>query len=117
MDGEATRKFLSKAKERFELANRAENSWRADSLDDWKFSVGEQWPADIRTARVQDGRPCLTMNRLPTIIAQVTNDERQQRPGVNVNPVGNGADRETAEIFQGIIRHIEVRSDAEIARD
>lgn len=109
--------FLKKARERFELANRAEAAWRPDCLDDWMFSSGEQWPADIRTARVQDGRPCLTMNRFPTIIAQITNDERQQRPSVNVNPVGDGADKETADVFQGIVRHIEVRSDAEIARD
>ena len=110
-------KFLTKAKERFVLAQRAEDAWRPDCLDDWKFSSGEQWPQDIRTARVQDGRPCLTMNRFPTIVSQITNDERQQRPAVNVNPVGDGADRETADVFQGIVRHIEVRSDAEISRD
>lgn len=110
-------KFLTKAKERFVLCQRAEDAWRPDCLDDWKFSSGEQWPQDIRTARVQDGRPCLTMNRFPTIVSQITNDERQQRPAVNVNPVGDGADRETADVFQGIVRHIEVRSDAEISRD
>jgi hypothetical protein len=111
------RKFLRIAIERFKLASEAEQKTRRDALDDLKFRAGEQWPSDIMTSRGLDGRPCLTINRLPPIIRQITNEQRQQRPSINVNPVGSGSDQDTAETLQGIVRHIEVNSDAEIAYD
>lgn len=110
-------KFIDLALARFKLCVEAENKARSECLEDWQFSVGDQWPKDIRDDRNADGRPCLTTNRLPQFIRNVTNEQRQQRPAAQVNPVGNGADRELAEIIQGIVRHIEVQSDAEIAYD
>lgn len=113
----AISEFLAEATERFNLAAEAESATRRAALDDLKFSVGQQWPQDIEAQRNLDGRPCLTMNHLPQFIRQVTNGYRQQRPQAVINPVGGGADQETAEIFQGAIRHIEVQSDAEVADD
>jgi hypothetical protein len=110
-------RFLRTALERFKLAAEAENKTRMEALDDLDFRIGHQWPDDLQTQRGLDGRPCLTINRLPPIIRQVTNEQRQQRPSINVNPVGPGSDQDTAEIFQGAIRHIEVNSDAEISYD
>ena len=72
---------------------------------------------DIKAQRQLDGRPCLTINKLPQYILQVTNEQRQQRPAIQVNPVGDGADVDTAEILQGTCRHIEVNSNAEVAYD
>lgn len=108
---------MEQAHERFRFCAESEEYTRSKSLEDWKFRVGDQWPDDIRDTRQQDGRPCLTMNRIPQFTSQVINEQRQQRPAIKVNPVGDGADKETAEIEQGIVRHIEVRSDAEIPRD
>lgn len=109
--------FIKLALERFQLAAEAEASNRRDSLDDLKFSVGEQWDAAVKSQRETEGRPCLVMNRTQQMIRQVVNEQRQQRPAVQINPVGGGADKDTAEIEQGIVRHIEVNSDAEIAYD
>ncbi len=39
------------------------------------------------------------------------------RPAIQVNPVGGGADVDTALIIQGMTRHIEIGSDSEIAYD
>ncbi len=89
---EAVRKFLQLAVERFKLAAEATAASRAEALDDLEFRIGKQWPADIEKQRTIDGRPCLTMNRLPQFIRQVTNEQRQQRPAIQVNPVGDGAD-------------------------
>lgn len=108
---------MEQAHEHFRFCAESEEYTRSKSLEDWKFRVGDQWPDDIRDTRQQDGRPCLTMNRIPQFTSQVINEQRQQRPAIKVNPVGDGADKETAEIEQGIVRHIEVRSDAEIPRD
>src|SRR6267142_4994754 len=102
----ATEKFLRLAQDRFKLAAEAEQKTRTDALDDLKFRAGEQWSQDLETQRGLDGRPCLTINRIPPIIRQITNEQRQQRPSIVVNPIGGGADTDTAEIIQGAIRHI-----------
>ncbi len=110
-------KFLALARERFQLAAEAEAEIREKSLEDLRFRAGEQWPDQIRNNRTLDGRPCLTINRMPQFIRQVTNEQRQNRPAIEISPVGDGADVETAEIIQGLVRNIEVRSDGEVAYD
>jgi hypothetical protein len=110
-------KFLEKAMERFKLASEAESDIRKDSLDDLKFSVGEQWPADVQGTRGTDGRPALVLNRIPQFLRQVTNEQREQRPSIQINPRGGDATVKSAEIMQGIIRHIEVSGEAKIAYD
>jgi len=109
--------FIDLAIERFGLANEAESDAREECLEDLKFSIGEQWPEMIKSQRALDGRPMLTMDQTGQSVQLVCNNQRQQRPSIKVNPVGNGADVESAEIWTGIIRHIEVQSDAELAYD
>jgi hypothetical protein len=115
--GTNTEEFLALARDRFRQAAEAETELRAESLEDLKFRAGEQWPKSISDARDLDKRPCLTINRLPQFLKQVTNEQRQNRPSVQVNPVGDGADVETAEVLQGVIRHIELNSSADAAYD
>lgn len=112
-----TAEFLAKACERFKQAAEAESQIRRESLDDLRFSIGEQWPGLIKASRQLDKRPCLTINRLPQFFRQVTNEQRQARPAIQINPVGDGATIETAETLQGIVRHIERNSEAEIGYD
>jgi hypothetical protein len=114
---DAQQKLLDHAKECFKQASEAESSIRNDALDDLKFFEGEQWDDAIKRARQMDQRPCLTINRLPQFVRQITNEQRQNRPSVQVNPVDDGADVETAEIIQGLIRHIEYDSGADSAYD
>ena len=112
-----TKDFLAHAKQRFKLAVDGENKFREQALDDLKFLVGEQWPGETKTQRSEENRPCLTINRMPAIKSQIVNEQRAQRPAITVKPVGDGADIDTAEIWQGIVRHIQVNSDSEIAED
>lgn len=110
--------ILSEAREAFALAADAEAENRREALDDLRFArLGEQWPERVRCERELEGRPCLTINRLPAFIRQVVNDARQNKPAIAVHPVDSGADPETAEVFNGLIRHIEQSSDAEVAYD
>ena len=107
--------FLRLAHERFRTVNDAESELRAKMLEDLKFRASDQWPDHIRSDREKDNRPCLTINRLPQFIRQVTNNQRASRPAVAVSPTGDDGDPEIAEVFQGIVRHIENRSDADVA--
>jgi hypothetical protein len=105
---------IETALERFRLASEADNSWRMSCLDDLDFSIGNQWPLTIETIREKDGRPCLVMDQIQQSIRLVCNQYRQQPPAITINPIGDGADVETADIIQGIVRHIEVNSDAQV---
>lgn len=109
--------ILEIARRRFDLAAEAEAPIRALSLEDMEFAAGKQWPDDVEAARAADNRPCLTINRIPQFIRQITNDQRQNRPSVKVSPVDDKADIDTAKILQGIIRHVEYSSDADTAYD
>lgn len=120
--------ILSLARKRMTLAITAYSDSREDELDDLKFGAGSpdnqwQWPADILATRgsVQgqtiNARPCITINKLPQHIRQVTNDQRQNRPSGKVIPADDRADVEVAEVFDGIVRHIEYISDADVAYD
>jgi hypothetical protein len=104
-----------------EAHKRANDAWSLNSdkaLEDFRFArLGEQWPDKIRKQREDEGRPCLTINRLPSFIRQVVNDSRQNKPSITVHPVDSGADPDTAKIYNGLIRHIEQSSDAEVAYD
>lgn len=109
--------ILELAKSRFKISEDAEQTIRDEALDDIKFRAGEQWPKEVEQERKSDHRPCLTINRIPQFIRQVTNDQRQNRPSLKVHPVDDGADLDTAKVIQGIIRHIEYDSNADVAID
>ncbi len=105
------------AKERFNEASTADDSERALIEDDLKFEIddeGHQWPAGIRESRESDNppRPCLVMNKIPEKIDQVEGEFRQLKPSYKLRPVDSQGDPKIAEIYAGIIRHIEYNSNA-----
>jgi hypothetical protein len=109
--------LLAELKSRFEMAAKINGDNHTAALDDLQFLAGNHWPIDVRREREIDGRPCLTINKLPTFLHQVTNDQRMNVPSIHVSPVDSGADVETAEVMQGLIRHIEYSSNADVAYD
>jgi hypothetical protein len=120
--------MLATMRDRMTLAIAAYSDSRQDELDDLKFMAGNpdnqyQWPTDVLSTRgaVQgqtiNARPCLTINKLPQHVRQVTNEQRQNRPQGKVIPADDHADIEVAEVFNGIVRHIEYLSDADVAYD
>lgn len=120
--------ILTTARQRLNQAISAYSESREDEIDDLRFFAGSpdnhwQWPADVLATRgaVQgqtiNARPCLTINKLPQHVRQVTNDMRQNRPGAKVIPVDDRADLEVADVLNGMIRHIEYISDADVAYD
>lgn len=113
------------------------------AIDGWKhnfdqaeedvfFIAGEQWPDSVRKEREDTGRPCLTLNKMPSYIDQVVGDQRQNRPAIHVHAVeadrsqspdnkiknvtGN-ADYTLSEIYETVIRNIEYTSNAEAHYD
>jgi hypothetical protein len=128
-DGNTPKKdMLSTMRQRLNIAISALSDSREDELDDLRFYAGSpdnawQWPSDVLATRgaVQgqtiNARPTLTINKLPQHVHQVTNDQRQNRPSGKVIPADDKADVEVAEIFNGVVRHIQYISDADVAYD
>ena len=119
---------LATARERMTMAISALSESREDELDDLRFLAASpdnqwQWPADVLATRgaVQgqtiNARPCLTINKLPQHVHQVTNDQRQNRPSGKVIPADDKADIDVAEVYNGMVRHIQYISDADVAYD
>jgi hypothetical protein len=120
--------LLAEMRTRMQSAQSAFSLTRQAELDDLRFMAGSpdnnwQWPQDVLATRgsVQgqtvNARPCLTINKLPQHVRNVTNEQRQNRPSGKVIPADDRADSEVAEIFDGIVRHIEYMSDADVAYD
>src|SRR5207244_2421184 len=58
--------LIKEARDAFQLAADAEAENRRDALDDIRFArLGEQWPQQVKRERELEGRPVLTINRLP----------------------------------------------------
>jgi len=89
---------------------------RRMALDDLTFVNGDQWDPTVKADRVADRRPCLTINKLPTTVHQLTNTQRQNVPSIKVHPISDGT-KKLAEIVQGGIRAIEYRSLAHVCYD
>ena len=110
--------ILEEAQERFERAQEHQSYAHENFRSDMRFANGTdenqyQWDDGIRAARV--GRPCLTINKARIHCLQITNDARQNPAQVRVSPVADRASYESAQIFEGVIRHIEYISNAQLA--
>lgn len=110
--------IISEAKEAYRLGIEQEDHNRQSYLEDYRFSrLNEQWPTDMLDKRTKQGRPSLVIPKLSAFIRQVVNDARQNRPQIVTKPVDGLADPKTASVLDGLVRHIQVRSNADIAYD
>jgi hypothetical protein len=107
-----------------------ESAWgkqRKREQDDLKFQIPDpehQWDSFSRSARsaqLVDGvnippRPMLCVSTLDEPIQLELNQERSAHLGVTIHPLTEDASDDTAEILQGLYRHIEQDSRAHLAR-
>lgn len=116
---DADKEILKEATDRFERlqSDDKENrdNYRADTL--FVYSPGNQWPEEVRATRSAWKEICLEFNQLKQFVAQVVNDQRQNRPGVRYHPASGEASKEVADIMQGLTRSIENDSNAEAVYD
>ena len=113
--------IVQRAKKFFQKCVENEKEQRIEELDDIRF-VGllEQWPVNIKAIREADpqgARPCLVVDKVNQYKNQIVNSMRQNRPTIRARPVDDTGDQEIADVYQGIIRHIEDSSKADIAYD
>ena len=83
---------------------------------DLRFAAEDraQWDEKAYADRTGQGRPIITVNKVPQFVRQVTGDMRQMRPAIKCVPADDRALPHVAEkILPGMIRYIENRSDAQ----
>lgn len=120
--------ILNECKNRFDLVREWESDFRSLSLADTKFANGDpdngwQWPDDIRGQRGGTGardvnpRPCLTVNKIATLVLLITNEARKNKPNIKIRPTGEHDSFEAAQVLEGIVRYIERASKAQAVYD
>lgn len=107
--------LLAQARHRFAAVQTAEGGQRERERKEQRFASGRQWDSDLESDRRVDRRPCLVMNRIPQFLHQVTNQQILTPMAMRVQPVDDFADIHTAKIVQGLLRNIEVISNADVA--
>ena len=112
----ASNPFLTLALTRWTVANTAEGPMRTEGEKDLQFLNLEQWDPDVVSSR-GESRPCLTIDQIGEPYRQLVGQMRSSKPAIQINPVDNGADIDTAEVFQGLIRHVEMTGHAKSARE
>lgn len=114
----ADEKIVKEAQRRFKTCEEWESTAWTNFDYDYKFANGDsvnmyQWDNWVVGDRIDQQRPCLTINKTMQHCLQIINDGKQNKPGVNIRPVGEDASFEAAQIYEEIIRHIEYLSNAE----
>jgi len=118
LEGSDEHTALSEALSRFEECQDYHSNNYIDARADVEFSLGlNQWEPKDKANRDKDGLPSLILNQMNPYCNQVINGIRQARPSIRVTPSDAGADSDTAEIYSGLIRNIELTSKAHDAYD
>lgn len=109
-------KLIAEVMECYRVGEAAERDNRNLAIEDIRFvdEEGAQWDTTTLQNR-GTGRPAYTFDRTSMAIDQVKGDQRLNTPQIKVRPVDNKSDRKKAEIFEGLIRNIEVNSSSKAA--
>lgn len=108
---------VTKALEMYEAYKTHWSENYREARTDLQFATGiNQWDEADVAARKKAGKVSLVINELPQFIHQVTNDIRQNTPSIKVIPENDG-DKDTADVFAGLIRGIEYKSGADEVYD
>lgn len=77
-------------------------------------SSSDQWDGEVKKRRGAN-RPALTFNLLNLVVKQIIGDYRQNKLAIKVLPSGGPATEDVADILAGLIRNIEMDSNADQA--
>lgn len=100
--------------DRFTAATEKQRLKEEESAGFWIGGDHQWFPGEAQSRRGKN-RPVLTINRCKPVVDQVENEARSNPPGPQAHPVGGGADKDGADIIEGLIREYEYRSNADRA--
>lgn len=104
------------------MLDRAQNAFQFDTeqrrkcVEDMRFAFesGKQW--DVHLTSKRRNKPNYEFNRIRQLIRRVTGQQLKNKPNIKVRAVEDN-DKDVADIYNGLIKNIEVQSSAENAYD
>ena len=105
------------ARDRHKIAEEAEAVNNRKAKEDQLFREGENHWNQHNVTSASEESPELVINFTDTLVGRVVNSIAEREPRGKAHPVGDGADIEQAEVINGLGRHIEYRSEAQVAYD
>jgi len=119
-DSDKDKKIVDQAHKRFAWWQDTEHENNLLFEEDLRFANADSdngWQWDEKLVKSREGKPSLTINKVKQHNRHIINEARQNKPSIKIYPVDGNADKKTAEIFNGVIRHIEANSSADTAYD
>jgi hypothetical protein len=77
----------------------------------------DQWEPAVKARRHMATQPMITINKVHTHWLMIVNQMKENKPSIQVHPTNGEASYEAAQIYEGLIRHIEYKSNAKVAYD
>lgn len=107
-----TQLMLDRAQDAFSF----DTEQRRQCIEDMRFAfvAGQQWDAHLTAKR--RNKPNYEFNRIRQLIRRVTGQQLKNKPNIKVRAVEDN-DVDVADIYNGLIKNIEVQSAAETAYD
>tara|TARA_R110000868_G_scaffold410518_2_gene698940 strand:- start:1096 stop:3318 length:2223 start_codon:yes stop_codon:yes gene_type:complete len=110
---------VRRAHRRWKRCHDFERIARQNWDNDYKIANGDaynnyQWPVEIY--RDRGSRPSLTVNEIRLHNLHIINEAKQNKASVKFRPTGGGATAASAEVYEGLYRHIANISNAQLAQ-
>ena len=96
----------------FCLAEDAHREWIEEAKEDIEFKSGTQWTPEDKATLEDQGRPCLTFNKIRPVVKLLTGHFIQNSSRIQVSPEG-GEDQRFAETADRAIQFIDEQSQLE----
>lgn len=99
---------------RWQASTTTEKDQRTAMLSDLDFLDLNQWPANVKALRNEQGRerPTLTLDQVTQPWRELKSQQQRSNTAIRIVPESGDANKETADITQGLIRAIEYQCDA-----
>jgi len=104
--------LIKEALERFEYAHDQWERIHDQYREDVRFCAGNQWDDKILKIRNMEDRSSLNYNKLLANIKYIVNNARMNMPSLACSPYTDGADQNTAKVYDGLIKYIMYNSNA-----
>ena len=81
-------------------------AWTKEAKDDYAFCLGDQWTQEERDKLDEQGRPCMTYNKIEPLVDLISGYERENSARIRVFPEG-GEDKTFSEVADAAIKAID----------
>jgi hypothetical protein len=119
---EKEKDIIARAQDNFKSCLDWEALSRQRFRDDMRFLFADsdnqdQWEPAVKARRHMATQPMITINKVHTHWLMIVNQMKENKPSIQVHPTNGEASYEAAQIYEGLIRHIEYKSNAKVAYD